>query len=114
MDVPIAPLPGQPLASLSGLVVVSPALHNVGTQVPDGLNLDRIGPVGDADRCRHVEEPGRIGDRLPVVAGGGRDHPAPPLVVGQLRDEIHPSADLERPGRLMVLVLHPDVRPDRP
>ena len=49
--------------------------------------------------------------RLAVIAGAGAHHAARPFLVGQLRDEVHAAADLERPSRLMVFVLHPRAAP---
>ena len=50
--------------------------------------------------------------RLAVIAGRERDHPAPPLLVGQLRDHVVGAANLERAAGLQVLALQ-EQRPAR-
>jgi hypothetical protein len=44
---------------------------------------------------------------LAVVAGRGSDDASPPLILGELGDEVDPAPDLEGADRLVVLVLDP-------
>ena len=94
---------------LAGGVEVLPVLDQLGAERPHRSELDRIGVLGDADPGGDPEEPRGVRDRLPVVAGRRRDQPAPPLLLAELRHEVHAAADLERADRLVVLVLHPDL-----
>jgi hypothetical protein len=48
-----------------------------------------------------------------MVPRRGADETPLSLRRGELRDEVHASADLERPGRLVILVLHPDLGADQ-
>jgi hypothetical protein len=48
-----------------------------------------------------------------VVPGRGADEAPLSLRRRELRDEVHASTDLERPGRLVILVLHPDLGADQ-
>jgi hypothetical protein len=60
--------------------------------------------------ARTPEQVGRVRDRLAVVTRGGGCHAALAFVGGELADQIHAAADLERSHRLVVLVLHPQPR----
>jgi hypothetical protein len=50
--------------------------------------------------------------RLPVVPGAGGNDALPPLIRAELANEIQATANLERAGRVVVLVLDPDAAPD--
>ena len=103
---------GETFALLPGLVEVAPVLDDLRSERPDRLDLERVRPLGDAHRRRDAEEAGGVGDRLAVVPGRGGDQSALTLVGSQLRDEVDAAAHLEGADRLVVLVLHPDLRPD--
>src|SRR5262249_29673481 len=69
-------------------------------------DLDRIGLLGHEDCRVHAKQPGRVSNRLAMVASGrGANTPAP-LVRIELANEIDPAANLERADWLVILVLH--------
>src|SRR6266498_2016839 len=76
--------------------------------------LARVGALRHADDRAHAEQARGVGDRLAVVAGRGGDHPALALAVVQPGHQVDATADLERPDRLVVLVLDPHLRPEQP
>ena len=65
---------------------------------------------GNHDRARHAFEPARERDRLAVIAGRRGNHAAA-LVGRQVGDEVQPAANLERAGRIVVLVLDEQAQP---
>ena len=69
--------------------------------------LPGLAPSGTQMAAGVPSRRGRVGDRLAVVAGGRRDDAPAQLVRGQLRHQVDAAAHLERPGRQVVLVLHP-------
>src|ERR1700704_1170289 len=101
MDVAVAGFGGQPGTVLASLIEIDAMGHDLGAEAADGRDLDRVRRLGHADNGAHPEEPGSVGDRLPMVAGGGGDHTAASLVVGQLRYEVDPAPDLEGADRLV-------------
>jgi hypothetical protein len=84
---------------------------HLSAQGPHRLDLHRVGLLGHADHRPHAEQVRSVGNRLAVIAGRGGDDTPPPLVRGQLADQVHPAADLEGAHRLMVLVLDPRAGP---
>ena len=109
VHVAVAVLGGEALAVLAGRVEVLSVHDQLGAERPHRSELDRVRILGDADARGDAVEARRIGDRLSMVSRRRRDQPARPLVLGELRDEVDPAANLERPDRLVVLVLHPDL-----
>src|SRR4030081_484937 len=99
MDVAVAVFVGQPGTVLASLIEIDAMGHDLGAEAADGRDLDRVRPLGHADDGAYPEEPGSVGDRLPMVAGGGGDHTAASLVVGQLRHEGDPAPGRESAGR---------------
>lgn len=78
---------------------------HVGAESLDGANLIGIASVGDNDNGAHAKKPRGVGDGLTVIPGGRRDDAALFLFGGEAGDEIDPSAHLEGPNRLVILVL---------
>ena len=113
MDVPEAVLGGQPLAVLARLVEVAAALDDLGAERADRSHLRGVRPLRDADRDVDAEAPSGVGQRLAVVPGRGSDEPLAPLLLGELRDEVHAAAHLERAGRQVVLVLDAHLRAEK-
>src|SRR5581483_10937531 len=73
VNVAEAVLPGEKLAVLAGVVVVTAAEDDVGAEPLHRGDLHRVGPFRHADRRLDAEEPRREGDRLPVVSRRGGD-----------------------------------------
>ena len=113
VDHPAAPLPGQVVAVHPRLVEVASVQDHLGAEAAHGGDLHRVRSFGRADRRVHAEQPGRVGDRLPMVPGRGAEHTRLALGPAELRDQVHSAADLERADRLMVLVLDEDLRPEQ-
>ena len=65
------------------------------------------------DGHRRAPAGSRPGQGLGVVASGGGDHAAAPLLLAESRHERHPAAHLEGAGRLDVLMLDDDVDSSR-
>ena len=63
------------------------------------------------ERARHAGAGSGERDRLAVVAGRRRDDAARAILGRQTRDQVETAAHLEGAGRVVVLVLHPDVEP---
>ena len=103
----VAPAPARRLglAELDGVVEVGPALDHLGAERAHRGQLDRVGRLGNEDRGRDAEQPGRVGDRLPVVAGGGGQHAGLSLRRLQRRDQIDPAPHLEGAGGEVILML---------
>src|SRR5215831_5352596 len=70
-----------------------------------GRHLHRVGPLRNADDCADPEQVRRVRHRLTVVASGRGDDTLAPLIGAELADQVHATADLECPDRLMILVL---------
>src|SRR5205823_3712696 len=110
VDVSVAVLRGQPLTMFASLIEVLAVANDLRAKPADRFDLDRVRAFGYADDRPNSEESRGIGDRLSVVSGGGSDDTAASLVVGQLRHQIDPAADLEGADRLVVLVFDPGLR----
>ena len=113
VDVSVAMLRGQLLTVLACFIEVLAVADDFRVKPADRLDFDRIGPLRHADGRTDPEEPGRIGDRLPVVAGRGGDDAAASLVVRELRHQVDATPDLEGADRLVVFVLDPGLRADQ-
>src|SRR2546421_690149 len=111
--VPIIMGRGELLAVLASLVEVLAVRDDLRPKAADRFHLDGIGALRHADDGLDAEQAGGIGDRLSVVPGRCRDDTPTPLIFRQLRDEIDPTADLERTDWLMVFVLDPGLRADQ-
>ena len=96
-------------AMVLGLLEDPAVKDDLRREAPDGLHLDRVGPLGHDDRHRHVEEASRVGDREGVVSGRGRHHSLGPLLVGQAVHEVDAAPDLEGNRGQMVFVLDEDL-----
>ena len=105
VDVAIALLGGQALHDLAGGVKVGAVKAYLGAQGAHGGYLARVGSLRHADDDAHAKEPPRVGDRLPVVAGAGRDHAPPPLVLAQLRCQVDAASHFEGAHGLVIFVL---------
>src|SRR5439155_10730846 len=110
VDVSVAVLRGQPLTMFASLIEVLAVANDLRAKPAVRFDLDRVRALGYADDRSNSEESSCIGDRLSMVSGGGSDDTAASLVVGQLRHQIDPTADLEGADRLMVLVFDPGLR----
>ena len=107
VDVPVAVLGGLLLAVLAGLVEVAAREDHLGAQRLHRLHLDRVGLLGHADHGPHAEQVSRVRDRLAVIAGRGGDDAPVPFGRGELAEQVHAAADLERAHRQVILVLDP-------
>ena len=114
MDVPVTVLPGQALSVPPGIVVTLAVEDHLGAEVLHRLDLHRVGDGGRADDRAHAELPGGEGHGLAVVAGGSGDHASRALVLAEAAHQVDSAADLEGPGRVVVLVLHEHARPGQP
>ena len=81
VDVAVAVLGCELLAVLARVVVVTAVDDELGAEQTHRLGLDRVCVLGNADRCLDAELPGRVGDRLAVVACRRRDHAASSVLV---------------------------------
>src|SRR5205814_8527019 len=91
------------------------ALENhLGAEVLHRLDLDRVGDCRRADDRADPELPGGEGTGLAVVAGGGGNHASTALVLAEAADQVDAAADLEGPGRVVVLVLDEHACPGEP
>ncbi len=73
-----------------------------------GVDLDRVGAFRDDDDGAGVEELGRVGDGLAVVAGGGGNHAAGAFFRRKMGHEVDAAAHFEGADGLVVLVLDMD------
>ena len=103
-------LVGELLAVLARLVKVAAAEHELGPEAAHGGHLDGVRVLGHADRHWHGEQVSGVGERLAVVPGRGGDDPTLPLLRAELREQVDSASHLERPDRLVVLVLDEDIR----
>ena len=105
VDESVAFLNGQAFAVLPGLVEVLAVEDQLRSQVAHGLHLQWVGANWQPDDGPGPEEPAGIGDGLAVVARGGGDHPAVPLLLAHMGQQVYPASYLERAQGLVVLVL---------
>ena len=98
---------GQRLDVLARLVEVASVLEHFGAERAHRGGL--VGVVADRhdDAAANAVETAGQRDGLTVIAGARADDAAPLLLVAHLRDEIQAAANLERAGRIVVLVLDP-------
>src|SRR5438874_10942911 len=94
----------------ASLIEVLAVADDLRAKPADRFDLDRVRAFGYADDRPNSEESRGIGDRLSMVSGGRGDDAAASLVVGQLRHQIDPTAHLDGPARLVVLVFGPGLR----
>src|SRR5262245_21079740 len=95
----------QPLARL---VEVAAELDQLGAIRAHRRVLLRVVAERHDDRAGNAFALTGERDRLAVIAGGRGDHTAP-FVGAETRDQVDAAADLERPGRVVVLVFDGDV-----
>ena len=112
MDIAIAVRARQFLAVQLGFVVDRATLDDLRAHTFHGSNLARIGLFGNDDNGPDAEETRGIGNRLPVIAGGGGDNAALALLRTKLGNKIDAAAHLEGPYRLVVLVFYKKRCPD--
>ena len=77
-----------------------------GAQVPDGVALDIGRTVWHDYRHRYIHDPTRVGDSLPVISRGRRNHPMPSLYLIQQRHRIHTAPYFEGSDRLMIFIFY--------
>jgi len=93
---------------LSLRVVIAVALdHHLSAEFPGLLHLHEGGVARHDDGHRDTQALCVVGEALAVVAGRGRDHPAPALVRRQLEELVEGAPLLVGGGELQVLELHP-------
>src|SRR5439155_8329758 len=109
VDVAEAALVLQLLDLLARFVEVAAELDQLGAIGAHGGVLLRVIAEGHDNRAGHAFALTRQCDRLAVVSRRRRDD-AVALVGGQAGDQVRTAAHLERSGRIVVLVLHPDVK----
>src|SRR5256885_13446869 len=114
MDVAVTVLPGQALRVAPGIVIPLALEDDLGAEVLHRLDLHRVGDGRRADDRADPELPGGEGHGLSVVAGGSGDHASTALVFAEAADQVHTAADLEGPGRVVVLVLDEYARARHP
>src|SRR5262245_39290397 len=107
MDVPPAFACRKLLDAFAGLVEVAPIFDDLCAIGAHRGVLVGVVPDRDQNAALHTMEPAGEGNRLPMISGTGADHPAAPLVGHQLGHQVEATANLERAGGVVVLVLDP-------
>ena len=90
---------------VAGLVEIAAVLDQLGSEILDRPVLVGVVSLGDDDRAADAEVPGRVGQRLTVIARRAAEDAGLPLGLRECADEVDPAADFERARRLVVLVL---------
>ena len=88
-----------------GRVKILAMLDQFGAQCAHGLDLPRIAVLRHHQGASDAELPRRVSQRLPVIAGSATDNAPLLLICRQAAQQVDAAAHLERPGRLVVLVL---------
>lgn len=113
MDVAGARRLGERLAVEAGVVEGGAMEDHLGAHAAHGRHLAGVGTLRHHDLRPHTEEPRGVGHRLAVVACGGGQYAAGPLLSAELRDQVDAAAHLEGAHGLVVLVLHISRRADQ-
>ena len=113
MDVAVPVLVSKALGVALGVVVPVTLEDDLRPQVLHRFDLHRVGHGRRADHRAHAEQARRVRDRLAVVAGRSGYHAAPSLVLAEPADQVDAAPHLERPGRVVILVLDVHLRPDQ-
>ena len=111
MHVARAGVDRPPFAALARLVEIAAALLHHGAERAHRRVLLGIVAGRHEHRAGGVILAARHADRLAVVARARGDDAASAFIGGQRGDEIQPAAHLERAGRIVILVLDPQLHP---
>src|SRR5271155_3700072 len=109
MDVPVAARCEDFFGVVSGLVKVAAVLDQLGAEQSNRTILGRIVASRHDDRAVDSEPASRIRQRLTVIARRASEDSSVALGLGERAHEIDAPANLERSGRLMILVFEQDL-----
>ena len=102
---------GLVLNPLAGVVEILAVLDHRGAEGANRRVLVGIVPSRHGDGARHADALRRERNRLAVIAGAGADDASRALVSRQRGDKVEAAANLERAGRVVVLVFDMNVEP---
>jgi len=83
-----------------GVVVEVAVQHHIRAEAPRAIDLAPGGVAWHDDPGVEAEQVGGVGERLGVVAAGGRDNPALPRLRIQAQDGVQRAAHLEAVRRV--------------
>ena len=105
----IARVIGQGLGVRYRFIEVATMDDHLGTESRHGTILIGVIAFGDNDTDAQSQLPGGIGNALPMIAAGRRDHAGNVGVGGDESLQVdQPAADFEGPRRIVVLVFDED------